>query len=95
MEPWLNCSNLEDNMNQSEFQQSITYTELGVEGYVSNNDILSPDKVIIASKSSKDETNMSSLLLPTLSNDEILNMWNILKSWNLECVYQTCVGKNT
>ncbi|KAE9522651.1 hypothetical protein AGLY_016956 [Aphis glycines] len=28
-----------------------------------------------------------------MSNDEILNMWDILNSWNLECVYQTCIDQ--
>jgi len=27
-------------------------------------------------------------------NDESTEIWNILKSWKLECVYQTCIGKN-
>lgn len=27
-------------------------------------------------------------------NDESIEIWNILKSWKLECVYQTCIGKN-
>jgi len=93
MESWIN---LEDNMNESESQQPITYTEIGVESlFVSKSDNLSQNQLLNASKSSNDETNMNSLSLPTMSNDEILNMWDILKSWNLECVYQTCIGKNT
>lgn len=27
-------------------------------------------------------------------NDKSIEIWNILKSWKLECVYQTCIGKN-
>lgn len=29
-----------------------------------------------------------------MSNDECMEIWNILKSWKLESVYQTCIGKN-
>jgi len=29
-----------------------------------------------------------------MNNDECMEIWNILKSWKLECVYQTCIGKN-
>jgi len=29
-----------------------------------------------------------------MNTDECMEIWNILKSWKLECVYQTCIGKN-
>ncbi|XP_050066645.1 uncharacterized protein LOC126555811 [Aphis gossypii] len=91
MESWIN---LENNMNESESQQPNTYTEIGVESlFVSNSDNLSQDQLQHASKLSNNETNINSLSLPTISNDEILNMWDILKSWNLECVYQTCIDQ--
>lgn len=93
METWI--SNVEDGTIPTDFAQHMTYyTEIGAEGaigfYSENSDNLSQDQL----KASKDETNMS-LPLPTMSNDETLNLWNILKSWNLGCVYQTCIGKNT
>ncbi|KAL5237576.1 hypothetical protein ACI65C_004986 [Semiaphis heraclei] len=91
METWI--SNVEDNTNPTDFAQHMTYTEIGAEGAIGffseNSDNLSQDHQLHASK---DETNMS-LPLPIMSNDEILNLWNILKSWNLGCVYQTCIDQ--
>jgi len=72
----------------------MAYTEIGAEGavgfYSENSDNLSLDQL----QASKDDTNMS-LSFPIMSNDETLELWNILKSWNLGCVYQTCIGKST
>lgn len=31
--------------------------------------------------------------IPNMSNDECIQVWNILQSWNLECVFKTCIGK--
>lgn len=38
--------------------------------------------------------NQMTLSIPNMSNDECMKGWNILQSWNLECVYKTCIGKN-
>lgn len=38
--------------------------------------------------------NQMTLSIPNMSNDECMKVWNILQSWNLECVYKTCIGKN-
>lgn len=80
METWI--SNVEDDTNPTDFAQHMTYTEIGAEGAIGfqseNSDNLSQDQL----HASKDETNMS-LPLPIMSNDETLDLWNILKSWNL------------
>lgn len=91
MENWI--STVEDGTNPTDFAQHMTYTEIGAEDaigfYSENSDNLSQDQL----QTSKDVTNMS-LSLPIMSNEETLDLWNILKSWNLGCVYQTCIGKN-
>lgn len=92
METWI--SNVEDGTNPTDFAQHMAYTEISTEGaigfYSENSDNLSLDQL----QASKYDTNMS-LSLPIMSNDKTLELWNILKSWNLGCVYQTCIGKST
>ncbi|CAI6373153.1 unnamed protein product [Macrosiphum euphorbiae] len=38
-------------------------------------------------------TNHENSSTACMNNDECMEIWNILKSWKLECVYQTCIDK--
>lgn len=65
-----------------------------MEGSGINNINLETDKyneLFIIEPQSNDQ---SSCVIPIVSNDECTKIWNILKSWNLECLYTVCLGKN-
>lgn len=84
MDNWLDMS------NSSEQTLSTTkdYTEIG-QVYATEMSSIEKHRSTSSSKTHNEKSSIT-----YMSDDECMEIWNILKSWKLECVYQTCIGKN-